>query len=70
MPNIYIRRIADDRYTVRQYDEVLSVQLGDMNVDTLAQHLRFRDLIERTAEDVINSLNVGDETTVQFRTLF
>jgi hypothetical protein len=69
MAHMQIRRIADDAYVVRQYDDVLSVEFGEMSGQTLARHLQLRDLVVRTPDDVLASLQVGDEITVQFRTL-
>jgi hypothetical protein len=36
--------------TVRQYDEVLSVGLGEMNSQMLAGRLRVRNLVRRTLD--------------------
>ena len=66
MVAMQIRRIAEDRYIVRQYDDVLSVELGEMTRNKLNRHLR-RDLILRTPEDIFQSLKVGEEITVKFR---
>jgi hypothetical protein len=68
MATMQIKRIAEDRYTVRQYDDVLSVELGEMTRNKLDGHLRVRDLILRTPEDIFQSLKVGEEITVNFRT--
>ena len=68
MANMQIKRIAEDMYAVLQYDEVLSVRLPEMNENELYAHLRLRNLVNRTADDVLGSLDIGEEITVQFRT--
>jgi hypothetical protein len=66
MAHMHIKRIADDRYAVRQFDDVLSVELAEMSGKKLDEHLRVRDLIVCTPENVLQSLRVGEEITVQF----
>jgi hypothetical protein len=44
MAHMHSKRIADDRYAVRQYDDVLSVELAEMSGKKLDEHLRVRDL--------------------------
>jgi hypothetical protein len=63
---MHIKQIADNRYAVRQYDDVLSVELGEMSGKKLDEHLSVRDLILCTPENVLQSLRVGEEITVQF----
>ena len=70
MASMHIKRISEHIYAVRQYDEVLSVDLGEMSKKRLHGHLMGRRLLDRTPGDVLDSLlEVGDETTVQFRSL-
>jgi hypothetical protein len=66
MAHMHIKQIADNRYAVRQYDDVLSVELGEMSGKKLDEHLSVRDLILCTPENVLQSLRVGEEITVQF----
>jgi hypothetical protein len=70
MASMHIKRISEHTYAVRQYDEILSVDLGEMNENKLHGHLTVRHLMGHTPDGVLDSLlKVGDEVTVQFRTL-
>lgn len=68
MPSLHIERLAVDRYAVRQYDRVLSVDLGEMSGEKLHGHLTARRLVGRTPQEVIDTLEVAKEITVQFHT--
>jgi hypothetical protein len=51
MASLDVKRIADDGYTVRQDDELLSVELVEINAQMLAGGLRVRDLVRRTLDE-------------------
>jgi hypothetical protein len=68
MASMQIKRISEHTYVVRQYDEVISVDLGEMSETKIHGHLMDRQLMDRTPGDILDSLNVGEEMTVQFRT--
>lgn len=55
---------------MRQYDDVLSVELGKMNEEKLHAHLGGQHLMDYTASEVFEALKVEDEITVRFRVLF
>lgn len=68
--SIYIKRISEHSYAVRQYDDVMSIGIGEMNEERLHAHLTARNLMNYTPSEVVDALNVGDEITVHFRTSF
>jgi len=69
MASMCIKRITEIAYTVRQYDRVAAVDLGEMSGQTLLDHLTARYLVgSSTPGEVIDKLDVGDEITVHFRT--
>jgi len=63
-----IKRITDTTYTVRQYDQVAMVDLGEVSGHKLLVHLTTRHLISGQPSEVIDALEVGDEITVHFCT--
>lgn len=67
MASMRIKRITETAYTVRQYDRVAMVDLGEMSELKLLAHLTTRDLIRGKPSEVIDALEVGDEITVHFR---
>ena len=70
MANIHIKRISEHTYTVRQYDEVMSVGIGEMSEEKLHTHLEAQHLLDYTASEVFEALNVDGEITVRFRAMF
>ena len=68
MFSMHIKRTAQNTYIVRQYDDVLSINLGEMNEKKLHTHLAGRDLLDAKPADVLASLQICDEITVKFRT--
>ena len=69
MASIRIKRVSETTYTVRQYDRVAGVDLGEMSKKTLHMHLTARHLANGTPGAVIGALvEIGDEITVQFQT--
>ena len=68
MASMQIKRISEHTYVVRQYDEVISVDLGEMSETKVHGHLMDRQLMDHTPDDILDSLNAGEEMTVQFRT--
>jgi hypothetical protein len=70
MPSMQIKRIAEATYSVRQYDEVMSVGIGEMNEEKLHAHLEAQQLMDYTASEVVDALNVEEEITVRFRAMF
>ena len=67
MAILRIRRVAQNRYALWEYDPVLSVNLGEMSEETLEGHLLCRDLVNYTAFDVLHFLEVHNEINVKFR---
>ena len=70
MASIHIKRISEHAYAVRLYDDVLSVGLGEMSEAKLHSQLEAQQLMDCTASEVVDTLNVGDEITVRFRAMF
>jgi hypothetical protein len=68
--SIHIKRISEHTYAVRQYDEVMSVGIGEMSEEKLHAHLSAQQLMDYTASEVVDALNVEDEITVRFRVMF
>ena len=48
----------------------MSVAIGEMSEEKLRAHLRAQQLVDYTAGEVVDGLNIGDEITVQSRVMF
>lgn len=70
MASIHIKRISEHLYAVRQYDEVMSIGIGEMSEEKLHAHLTARHLMNSTPREIVDALNVGDEITIHFCTSF
>jgi hypothetical protein len=66
MTTMRIKRVTETVYTVRHYDRVASVDLGEMSGEALLAHLTTRHLMSGKPVEVIDQLEVGDEITVHF----
>lgn len=67
--DVKIKKISDDRYTVKLIDAFVN-DLGEMSETELDAFLTVRGLVDRAPEEVVDFINVGDEVTVQIeRTL-
>jgi hypothetical protein len=64
--DVYIARIADDRYSVKLIDRFTN-DLGEMTQTKLLAYLSVRSLLDVTPGQVIKDLKVGDQTTVHFQ---
>jgi hypothetical protein len=68
--SIHIKRISEHTYAVRHYDEVMSIGISEMSEEKLHAHLGAQQLMDYTASEVVDALNVEDEITVRFRAMF
>ena len=64
---MHIKRIEEDRYEVRMYDPFQRARVNEMSGKRLQALLTLRHILDRTPVEVLDCLDVGDETTVEFR---
>ncbi len=65
--DVHIRRVSDDKYSVKLSFDTFTNGLGEMTRMELYSYLKNRPLLDVTPERMIDSLRVGHQTTVHFQ---